>query len=474
MNTASNSNSVLYVGPSTVLVYSSPIAWQSPTYLLLKEDITLSEYTCDPAQPDCKINLLVTPMMDGISSSQLTCVITADFDLILGADPCNPNTSIVPVGDAHITIQVLQKSDNSLLTTREILLKNPPVDTTIDPTRVTFALEWQQTTYLLLKEDTSLAEYTCDPDQAECKINLFVTPFLDGTSSSRLTCEITSDFSLIATSEPCNPNTSIVPVGNHTLTIKILQASDNSLLTTREILLKNPPIDTTIDPLRVTSVLSWQQTTHLLLKEDTSLTEYTCDPEQTECSINLLISPFLDGATSSRLTCAITADFEIISSVSDPCNPNTSLVPTGDHTLTIKILQASDNTVLQTREILLKNPLIDTTIDPSRVTTTVAWQSPTYLILKEDTTLSEYTCDSAQSECKVNLLVTPLLDGITSTRLTCEITSDFSLEPTTDICNPNTSIVPIGDHIITIKILQISDNLLFTTRQILLKHPART
>jgi hypothetical protein len=188
--------------------------------------------------------------------------------------------------------------------------------------------------------------------------------------------------------------------------------------------------------------------------------------------MNLLITPTLDGLTSSKLTCAITADFEIIPSVSDPCNPNTSLIPTGDHILTIKILQVSDGTLLQTREILLKNPLIDTSIDPSRVTTIVAWQSPTYLILKEDTSLPEYTCDPAQPECKMNLLVTPLLDDIASTRLTCEIVSDFPLEPTTDVCNPNTSIVPFGEHILTIKILQKSDSLLLSTRQILLKHPA--
>jgi len=90
-------SSVLSTDSPIVPVYSASLAWQSPTYLLLKEDVTLSEYTCDPAQSDCKINLLVTPMADGASSSKLTCVITADFDLISGADPCNPNTSIVPL-----------------------------------------------------------------------------------------------------------------------------------------------------------------------------------------------------------------------------------------------------------------------------------------------------------------------------------------------------------------------------------------
>lgn len=84
-------------------------------------------------------------------------------------------------------------------------------DGSIDPLRVTHTREWQSPTYLLLKDDTSLSEYICDPEQEECKINLKVTPMLDGTESSLLTCDITSDFEIVPTSDACNPNTSIIP-----------------------------------------------------------------------------------------------------------------------------------------------------------------------------------------------------------------------------------------------------------------------
>lgn len=203
------------------------------------------------------------------------------------------------------------------------------------------------------------------------------------------------------------------------------------------------------------------------------MTEYTCNPDAPNCRINLLFIPLLDGVESSLLTCEITSDFPL-EPTADPCNPNTSVVPSGDHILSIKIFEKSNHTLLVTREILLKNPLVDTSIDPLRVTSTLAWQSPTYLLLKEDVSLMEYTCDISQPECKVNPLFTPLLDGVESSLLTCEITSDFLLEPTLDPCNFNTSLVPVGDYILSLKILQKSDNTLLTTREILLKNPSRS
>jgi len=196
-------------------------------------------------------------------------------------------------------------------------------DGAIDPLRVTHAREWQSPSYLLLKEDTSLTEYTCDPEEIECKINLKVTPLLDGAESSQLTCEITSDFELVPTTEPCNPNTSIVPTGEHIMTIKILDKSGN-ILQTSTITLKNIPPDTTIDPTRVVTDILWQQPTYLLEKEDTSKSEYTCDPERTECKINLLVTPKLDGLESTKLTCHISTDFGV---EEDDCNPDTFLVP---------------------------------------------------------------------------------------------------------------------------------------------------
>ncbi len=183
------------------------------------------------------------------------------------------------------------------------------LDDAIDPLRVTHTREWQSPSYLLLKEDTSLSEYSCDPEQEQCKINLKVIPMLDGVESSLLTCDITSDFEIVPTSESCNPNTSIVPVGEHDVSIKILDKTKNTLLQTYHIILKNNPPDTTIDPARVITDIVWQQPTYLLEKEDASRDEYVCDPEKTECKINLLASPKLDGAESTKLSCHISSDF---------------------------------------------------------------------------------------------------------------------------------------------------------------------
>jgi hypothetical protein len=155
-----------------------------------------------------------------------------------------------------------------------------------------------------------------------------------------------------------------------------------------------------------------------------------------------LVTPKKDGNEDNGLTCLITASFELLPSVSDPCNLVDSLVPHGDHTLTLQIISEADSAVLATRIITLKNPIIDTSIDLLRVTSTLTWQSPTYLLSKESPSLTEYTCDPENTECKMNLLVTPLLDGVDSTKLTCEITSDFEIIPTSDPCNPNTSFVP--------------------------------
>lgn len=187
-------------------------AWQSPTYLLSKEDTSLIEYSCDPNETECKINPQIVPLLDGASSSRLTCEITADFDLIPTTDPCNPNTSLVPSGDHTMIIKIIDKTKNTIVQSSSITFKNSPKEVSIDLSRVSIDMSWQSPTYLLSKENTTLSEYTCDSEQSECKINLLITPKLDNTTSSQVTCDITADFTLIATSDPCNPNTSVVPV----------------------------------------------------------------------------------------------------------------------------------------------------------------------------------------------------------------------------------------------------------------------
>lgn len=250
---------------------------------------------------------------------------------------------------------------------------------------------------------------------------MLITPLLNGISSSALSCDISADFDLIPTSDSCNPNTSIVPVGEHAVTIKIFDKSKNIVLQTSTIVIKNTSEENSIKPERVTYTKEWQSPTYLLSKEDITLSEYVCDPEQSECKINPLFLPLLDGSVSSRLVCLVEADFELVPT-SDPCNPNTSLVPPGEHIITLKILDNTNNNLIRTFSLSIKNIRTDDVpIDPKRVTTDITFQQPTYVITREEDGRTIYVCDKAKTECKINLLVTPKLDGITSSKLSCRI-----------------------------------------------------
>lgn len=204
--------------------------WQSPSYLQNKEDTSLTEYSCDPEEAECKINLKVTPMLDGVESSQLTCEIITDFELVPTTEPCNPNTSIVPVGDHTLTINILDKVRGTILQTSALTLKNPEKEK-IDPTRVVTEIVWQQPTYFIEKDDVSRESYTCDTTKDLCRFNLQALPKLDGAETSELTCRITTDFG--TEENDCNPSTIDVPEGNHTLTIEVLEVATGELVSTR-------------------------------------------------------------------------------------------------------------------------------------------------------------------------------------------------------------------------------------------------
>lgn len=248
-----------------------------------------------------------------------------------------------PLGTWNVYLTVKRIADDTVVNGGTLTIIHP--DDAIDPLRVTHTREWQSPSYLQNKEDTSLTEYICDPEQAECKINLKIAPMLDGVESSQLACEIVTDFELVPTTEPCNPNTSVVPKGDHILTINILDKVRGTLLQTSALTLKNPEKEK-IDPTRVVTELVWQQPTYFLEKEDTARETYTCDTTKELCRFNLQVLPKLDGEESSQLTCRITTDF---GTEENDCNPSTIDVPEGNHTLTIEILEVATGELISTR-----------------------------------------------------------------------------------------------------------------------------
>lgn len=59
----------------------------------------------------------------------------------------------------------------------DTIIASTPVDPpTQSENPYSITLEWQTTTYLLEKADTTLSGYTCDPTKTECKINPKITP----------------------------------------------------------------------------------------------------------------------------------------------------------------------------------------------------------------------------------------------------------------------------------------------------------
>lgn len=327
---------------------SSLFQWsfQQPTYLLEKDTPGLTSYTCDITKSSCKVNFDFTASVPTDEpSSHYSCLIDFWFGTTWQENKCNPSVIEFPKGDWNVHLIVKKIADDTVVNEWTVTIVNP--DDVIDPLRVTHTREWQSPSYLLEKENTSLTEYLCEPEEPECKVNLKITPMLDGVESPQLSCEITTDFEPISTTEPCNPNTSIVPKWEHILIINILDKVRWTVLQTSSITIKNPEKEK-IDPTQVVTEIIWQQPTYFLEKDDTSRESYSCDPSKNPCRFNLQVIPKLDGAESSQLSCHVTTDF---GTEENDCNPSTIDVPEGNHTLTIEIFEVATNELISTRTL---------------------------------------------------------------------------------------------------------------------------
>lgn len=104
-------------------------AFQVPTYLLEKADSELGAYSCDPAKPECKVNLDLSPTFSGVSASAWGCLL--DFGM---AEPtgeegkCNPNTVTLTGVTVNVRLRAWKKSDPAAVWEREfsVAVRPPP------------------------------------------------------------------------------------------------------------------------------------------------------------------------------------------------------------------------------------------------------------------------------------------------------------------------------------------------------------
>ena len=122
---------------------------------------------------------------------------------------CNPSTVEFPVGTLGCPSSH-QKIPDEYQKLTEFLKISPP-DGSIGHDSCHYAMNGNRrhtSSKKMMQVSLSMSVIRLSQN---AKWNLKITPLLDGGVSSQLICEVTSDFTLVPTSDPCNPNTSILP-----------------------------------------------------------------------------------------------------------------------------------------------------------------------------------------------------------------------------------------------------------------------
>ena len=115
-------------GDQILDISSFDFDFQSPSYILNKEDKNQSEFFCDKSKSECKINFNFEKTFenspDWYSKSKFYCKIKF-WDLSTDQEnKCNPNTVIFPIWDTRIEFEVFSKEWNVLQFKKEITIKN--------------------------------------------------------------------------------------------------------------------------------------------------------------------------------------------------------------------------------------------------------------------------------------------------------------------------------------------------------------
>lgn len=112
----------------TTTVFSTKFLFQSPTYLLEKEDENIYAFTCDTSQSECRVNFNLNIDEGGgykTIGTKYICQWNFWMQKATGEEQkCNPNTIIYPVWEFLITYTVQEKWNIASLQTQTLRIKN--------------------------------------------------------------------------------------------------------------------------------------------------------------------------------------------------------------------------------------------------------------------------------------------------------------------------------------------------------------
>ncbi len=127
------------------------LLFQSPSYLLEKDQTWVILYNCDTSKTDCKVNLNLNidewTWFESISTSKYECI--WDFGFSGETDDeknkCNPNTVTYPLGEFETNYKIIEKSNTWNYFTWSLMIKNEWFKETSIPTKIVYVWWWSST-----------------------------------------------------------------------------------------------------------------------------------------------------------------------------------------------------------------------------------------------------------------------------------------------------------------------------------------
>jgi len=278
-----------------------------------------------------------------------------------------------------------------------------------------FDINFQRPSYV---DDINWEEiiYKCNDEKDECKVNFNFTKDTGKALSSKLECNVFTDFESEQFNR-CNPNTVVFPEWTHEISIKVSEKDNSDNFSIRKLVIINLNIDGNnkyFDYLEKSEklelirkkVFSWEVVIKTISGEAKIINE---DDENTNSILD-------DNLVNENIQEEVVEE--------DGSNNDNSWELDEN-----KNIEEKDEKITETEKIEIPD-------------FKYLLQNPSY-ILKKGNSENNYFCDKEKEECKVNFKLTTLEEEKDiSSKFSCEIISDLDIGSENNKCNPNTITIP--------------------------------
>lgn len=336
--------------------------------------------------------------------------------------------------------------DNSQVVPQDIIeplqienVDSPPETLTIPEIILTF----QRPSYIV---ETSADSwwYECDSSKWDCKVNFSLEDTFWGYVPAAYTC--TTDFWFSTWEEnKCNPNTVVIPEGEHQMRFTIFEKNNSQNAKQKNITIKNikKVVEVPQPIIEIQSGLenSWEV--------------FSC--KNADCKVNLTLeSSFTSESPENLFSCEWDFGWGVFETqdTDKKCNPWFVQFWGGNFQVTAKIYEKNnwENYQIQTLSIQNNFQVWETPWGNFIPDVFVTLQSPSYVLDPADGK-QIYYCDDSKPECKINFDLSQTFWGYISTKFACE--NDFGFVTGEEQkCNPATIVFPKWEHTIHFQIYE--------------------